>query len=353
MSRVTRGGRGSVVADVRPGRHLGWFHHDNRVKDLLRLVDLSSEDLRRLRRLTTEFGSDAERHRRAPRDGTVLCWLTAPSHCVAHNVFVASDRLGSTTVLVDPDELRAGRVGSLENAGRVLSSLGRAIVVGGLNDRDLGRLATAASVPVVNAFSDGHDPCEAVAELATFERHFGSLTGFRLAYLGRACNVTHDLMAAAALAGIALTVATPDGCQPSPLVTVQTRDLAQRHGGQLLLTREPAQAVDRADGIVFGPLPPSWRHIRPEVVDGASPDAALLSCSPTGETRDWPIDPRRLLRADQQESRPCAYQAVLYALIERLLKGGGPNPTSVPEAIREAPLTPSTPAPLRHCERTS
>jgi ornithine carbamoyltransferase len=71
-------------------------------------------------------------------------------------------------------------------------------------------------VPVVNGFSHGHNPCEALAELATLEARLGSLNGLRLAYLGQACNVTHDLMAAAGLAGVHLTVATTDGSQPDP-----------------------------------------------------------------------------------------------------------------------------------------
>jgi ornithine carbamoyltransferase len=275
----TGGGR-SVVGDVRPGRHLGWFRRRNRAKDLLRLVDLTPEDLWRLRRLTFEFRSDPRRHYRALRDGTALSWFTTWSAGKADSVAVASERLGAS-LAVDPHKLWPGRVGSLENAGRVLSSLGRVIVVGGLEDRDLGRLATAASVPVINAFSDGHDPCEALAELVSLEAHFGTLKGYRLAYLGQACNVTHDLMAAAALIGITLTIPTPEGCQPNPLITLQAGNLAERHGGNLRLTRHPGRAVERADGILLGPLPPSWRHLRPEVVDGASPDVALLSCSPT------------------------------------------------------------------------
>jgi ornithine carbamoyltransferase len=336
-------GRGaSVVADVRPGRHLGWFHRRNRAKDLLRLADLTSEDLWRLRRLTCEFSSNPEHHHRALRDGTVLCWFTSWSGGKADAVSVATERLGAVTLAVDPHELRPGRVGSMENAGRVLSSLGRAIVVGGLEDSKLGRLATAAGVPVINAFSDGYDPCEALAELVTLEAHFGSLKEVKLAYLGQACNVTHDLMAAAALVGTTLTVATPDGYQPNPLVTLHVRDLAERHGGSVRLTRQPAVAIERADGIVFGPLPPSWRHLRPELLDGASRDVTLLACSPTGDAPAWPIDPRRLARSEQHVNRPCAYEAVLYALTERLLEGTSVNSASMAAPINQSPLTPST-----------
>ena len=297
------------------------------VKDVLRLADMTGEDLGRLRRFTIDFGADPEGRGGALRDGTVLCWLTVPSRGVSYIVSVATRQLGGAAVALDPDELRARRVGSLENAARVLSSLGRLLVVGGLEDHDVNRLAAAASVPVVNAFSDRHNPCEALAELATLEQRIGSLQGVRLAYLGQSCNVTHDLMAGAALAGATLWVATPEACQPSPSITAHASVLAARHGGHLQLTRRPAQAVERADGIVLGPLPRSWRNMDPGLVASANRDVALLSCSPDGDCEDWPIDTRRLLRDEHQESRLSAYKAVLYALSERVFKRPAGEPS--------------------------
>jgi ornithine carbamoyltransferase len=56
-------------------------------------------------------------------------------------------------------------------------------------------------VPVINALSDRHHPCEAVASLLTLREHFGRLEGLRLAYLGEGNNVAHSLLEAGALAG--------------------------------------------------------------------------------------------------------------------------------------------------------
>jgi ornithine carbamoyltransferase len=295
------------------------------VKDLLRLADLASEDLLLLCRLMLEFQSEPERHSWSMQDGVILCWFSVSTDSVADSVSTAGARLGGRAVFLDPFELRPKRVGSLENAARVLSSLGQLIVVGGLDDGDVSQFAAAASVPVVNGFTEGNNPCEALAELATLESTFGSLNGFRLAYVGRACNVTSDLMAAAALAGITLAVATPDGYQPSPVATAQARDIAEDNGESLRLTREPRQAVRDADGIVLGPLPPSWRHLTPDLLAGASPDAILLSCLPSADALGWPVEARRLSRAHQEQHRPRAYQAVFCALLEGLIEGRAPN----------------------------
>ena len=303
----TAGGRGAMVG------HAG--------KDLLRLGDLTSEDLDRLRRFTADFGADPDSRRGALGDGTVLCWLPAPGRAISSTVSVASRLLGGSAVALDPHELQAWRVGTLENAGRVLSSLGHLIVVGGLADHDLDRLAAAASVPVVNAWSAGHDPCEALADLAALEQRLGTLRGVTLAYVGESCNVTHDLMTGAALAGATLWVATPQACQPSRSVTAHAEVLAARHGGGVQLTRRPAEAIARADGVVLGPRPPRWRHVDMVMADLGRRDVALLSCTPGGVIAAWPLDPDLQLEVDRQVNRRSAYQAVLYALRERLLEG--------------------------------
>jgi ornithine carbamoyltransferase len=253
---------------------------------------------------------------------------------VADSVCAAGERLGGRSVVIDPFELRPKRVGSFENAARVLSSLGQLIVVGGLDDEDLSQLAVAASVPVVNGFSHRHNPCEALAELATLEAALGSLNGLRLAYLGQAGNVSHDLMAAAGLAGIQLTVATPDGSQPERVLTTQARKMTEGSAGSLRLRRDVGAAVRDADGIVLGPLPLAWRHVTRDLLSNVSPDVIVLSCLPSAEADGWPVDPQRLMRAEQEESRPCAYEAVLYALTERLLAGAAfPQPSGVKPKI--------------------
>ena len=66
-------------------------------------------------------------------------------------------------------------------------------------------------MPVVNALSDDHHPCQALADLLTIRDRFGDLGGVRLAYLGDDNNVAHSLMEAGAIAGMDVVVAAPDG----------------------------------------------------------------------------------------------------------------------------------------------
>src|SRR6185369_15665337 len=107
-----------------------------------------------------------------------------------------------------------GRGEPIADTAHVLSSYADAIVIRTFAQHTLEEMAAAASVPIINALSNEHHPCQALADLLTLREHFGRLAGLRLAYLGDGNNVAHSLMEAGALAGMHVVVATPEGERP-------------------------------------------------------------------------------------------------------------------------------------------
>ena len=64
-------------------------------------------------------------------------------------------------------------------------------------------------MPVINALTDDHHPCQALADLLTLRERFGGLEGLQVAYVGDGNNVAHSLIEAAALAGFELWARLP------------------------------------------------------------------------------------------------------------------------------------------------
>jgi len=320
------------------------------VKDLLRIADLSSQDLKRLLVLAGEFKYNPHRHHRLLRGESVVCYFAKPSTRTRVAFETAIARLGGVPIAVGPAEVQLGRGETIEDTARVLSRMAQAIVIRTFADDDVRRLAQAATVPVINALTDGHHPTQALADLFTMKERFLRLRQLRVAYLGAGNNVAHSLMEACALVGAELAVATPDGYQPEPEVTVQARERAERHGGHLRLTGDPVAAVTGADVVYsdvwlsMGDLESERAtrtaalhpyQVNAELMGHASPDAVFLHCLPAHrgeEVTAEVIDGPQSLVFDQAENRLHTAQAVLFALVSGLLHGAGHDQ---PETFRE------------------
>jgi ornithine carbamoyltransferase len=220
--------------------------------NLLRVADLSAEHLNALL-------NSAD----AMRDGPAWWTRQHPRAAVGYLFDSASTRtrvtfeaaaqhLGMLPILLGPAELRRE---SLEGTVRVLSSHTVAIAVQTPDQATLEGVADAASVPVINAGTDQHNPCQAIADLLTLRRHFGYLDGLRIAYVGISDDVTHSLMEAGALAGMHVMVASPRGFEPDREVTARAGMLAELHGGFIHVGRDPRAAVANADVVYTGAWP--------------------------------------------------------------------------------------------------
>ena len=141
--------------------------------------------------------------------------------------------LGATPVVLRGDELQLSRGESIGDTARVLSRYVDAIVIRSGSHAAVEELAATAEVPVVNALTPLHHPCQALADLLTLRERFGDLSGLRLAYVGDGNNVARSLAIAGELAGVEVVVAAPSGYQ-----------LDDGHGAKL--TDDPRDAATGA-----------------------------------------------------------------------------------------------------------
>ena len=298
--------------------------------NLLRIADLSATQLNALLDLSGEM-RNGPTWWTAPRTATAIaCLFDKPSTRTRVSFEVAAHRLGMLPIILGPDELQLGRGEPLADTARVLSSYAAAIVVRTFAQATVEELAEAASVPVVNALTDDHHPCQALADLLTLRRHYGYLDGIRLAYVGEANNVAHSLMEAGALAGMHVTVATPPGHGPHPDVIRTTIGLADARGGSITVMHDPRGAVADADAVyagVWGSTRESAERQAYQVNDAlmraAPPEAVFMHCLPAHrglEVSAEVIDGPRSIVWEQAANRLPTEQATLRTLI-----GGNPG----------------------------
>ena len=159
-----------------------------------------------------------------------------PSTRTRISVEVGVFELGAHPVVLRADEMQFSRGESIADTARVLSRYVDAIVIRSGSHEDVAELAAAAAVPVVNALTPLHHPCQALADMLTMRERFGDLSGRRLAYVGDGNNVARSLAVVGELAGVEVVVAAPAGYQ-----------LEEGHEAQL--SDDPRTAASGADAL--------------------------------------------------------------------------------------------------------
>ncbi len=151
--------------------------------------------------------------------------------------------LGGHPVILDSQSTQLGRGETIEDTARVLSRYVSAIVIRTFGDERIRALAEAASVPVINALTDGYHPCQVLADLQTVRERKGRTEGLVLAYLGDgANNMAHSLLLGGAMAGMQVRVGAPEGYQPDAEVVRRAAKY-----GEVVVTADPVAAAKGAD----------------------------------------------------------------------------------------------------------
>lgn len=309
------------------------------MKDFLEVFDLTASDLDRLLDLSVECREMPHLRDGLLADEIVFCYFAKPSTRTRVSFAAAISHLGGEAEFVGPNELQLGRGETIEDTAMVVSRYARAAVIRTFAHDDVVRFAAAATIPVINALTDLHHPCQGLADILTIRDRFGRIDGLRVAYLGAGNNVAHSLAQVCALAGSAFVAATPTPLAPSPVVIGEAAAVARAHGGSVEWTDDPVVAVRGAD-VVYTDVWLSMgdaaeeaearrRLLEPYRVDEAlmreaSPSAVFMHCLPahrgdevTGEVLDGP----RSVVAEQAENRMHTEQAMLIALLGRVLSG--------------------------------
>ncbi|HET7568814.1 MAG TPA: ornithine carbamoyltransferase [Gaiellaceae bacterium] len=302
-------------------------------KDFLRAADLTPELLGRLLDLAARMDAEPDGWVDALRGRSVALYFAKPSTRTRVSFQAAAARLGMTPIMLRPDELQLGRGEPVADTARALSAYCDAIVVRTYGDDELAELAAAATVPVVNALSDRHHPCQALADLLTVRERFGRLDGIRLAFVGDGgSNVAHSLLEAGALAGMEIAIAAPWRHSPDPEVVDRALAIAAETDALVDVVSDPREAVAGAHAVytdVWVSMGEDAERderlatlrdyqVDEELLALARPDAIFLHCLPAHrgeEVAAAVIDGPRSAVWREAANRESTEEALLYALV--------------------------------------
>ncbi len=240
--------------------------------------------------------------------------------------------LGMLPITLRGDELQIGRGETIADTARVLSRYLSALVIRTFEQARVEELARYATIPIVNALTDEHHPCQALADVMTLQQEFGSLEGLRVAFIGDGNNVCHSLIQAAGHMGFTLAVSTPEGYTPDPAIVAAAQANCAINGGGIELGHDVRVAVRGADAVytdVWASMGQEQEAVERkrafrsyQVNDAlfaqARPDAVFMHCLPARrneEVTDQVIDGPQSIVFDQAENRLHVQKAIMFELL--------------------------------------
>ena len=289
-------------------------------RDLLRISDLEADDLHALLDLAGSLKVDPGLLAGTFAGRTLSMYFNKPSARTRVSFVAAAHHLGLMPLTLGPADLQLSRGETIADTARTLSLYSAAIVIRTFAHRDVEELARYASVPVLNALTDEHHPCQAIADVLTMREEFGHVDGLRVAFIGDFNNVARSLTDGATLLGATVVVATPEELLPAAFGAhglAFTSDVIEAVGGADVVYTDVWISMGDRDEKRKRELLRRYR-VDENVMSQAASHAIFMHCLPAHrgeEVTDTVIDGPQSRVWPQAANRMTTEEAILFASI--------------------------------------
>jgi len=305
-------------------------------KDLLSLQDLSSNEILSIIKSASNLKKELKSGKsRQLLKGKLLGMIfQKPSTRTRVSFEAGMFQLGGNTVYLNLNDIQLSRGESIEDTARTLS-LYLNCIVGRVDDHaDVQKLASFASIPVINGLSDAFHPCQILADLLTILENKKKLKGLRLAWIGDGDNVCNDLLLGCAKTGINVTAACPKGYEPMQEIVRLAKKEGEETEAKVIVTEDPVVAVKDADVVVTDTFISIGKdeeknrrqvvffpkyQVNSEIMKLAKKDAIFLHCLPAKrgvEVTSEVIDGNSSVVWDEAENRLHVQKALMCMLMK-------------------------------------
>jgi ornithine carbamoyltransferase len=300
---------------------------------LLALQDFTQSQLQafldRALELKKEY-REGKRHQQLA--GRTVCLLfEKPSTRTRVSFESAMYGMGGQVIFMSAKESQLGRGEPLKDTARVLARYVDGIVVRTFGQEVVEELARYSDVPVINALTDLHHPCQILSDIMTVIEQKGSLAGLKIVWVGDGNNMANSWIQAASVLGFPLTLACPDGYEPDVDILRYARE---QGSASITVLRDPVEAVKGADIInvdVWASMGQEDEaekrldifrsyQLNKDLLAQAADDAVVLHCLPAHreeEITDEVLEGPQCVAFDQAENKMHMHKAILEQMINK------------------------------------
>lgn len=237
--------------------------------------------------------------------------------------------LGGQVIFLSARDTQLARSEPLKDMARVMARYVDGMVVRTFGQDVVTELAKYSSVPVINALTDLHHPCQVLSDIMTVIEQKGALEHVRVAWIGDGNNMANSWIQAASILDFELCLACPEGYEPD----AEIMERAVANGSKpIRLVTDPAEAVAGADVIntdvwasmgqedeqekrlsIFSPY-----QVNAELMAKAPSEAIVLHCLPAHreeEISEEVLESDNCKAFDQAENKMHMHKGILELLL--------------------------------------
>ena len=261
-------------------------------KDLLKLLDLSSQDILTILDTADQLKAMKKAGIQHPfLAGKTLAMIFEKSSTRTRVSFeTGMYQLGGHPLFLSANDLQIGRGEPVQDTARVLSRYLDGIMIRTFEQKEVEDLAEYGSIPIINGLTDFCHPCQILADLMTIREFKSSFDGLKMCFIGDGNNMANSLIVGCLKVGMSVSIACPNDYQPDQEVL----DFAAQYGNKFQMTDKPLEAAKDADVVITDVWASMGQEgeaekrkkafhgyqINDEVMAQAHDDAMVLHCLP-------------------------------------------------------------------------
>ncbi len=300
-------------------------------KHLLSLEDFSKEELLGFLQRAMELKKEQKNgilHQQL-RGKSIGLIFEKPSTRTRVSFEAAMYGLGGQVIFLSARDTQLARSEPLKDMARVMSRYVDGMVVRTFGQEVVNELADYSTVPLINALTDLHHPCQVLSDVQTVIEKKGAIEDVKIAWVGDGNNMANSWIQAASCLGFELTLACPEGYEPDGQILQRAQAKAEK---PLRLIQDPEEAVVNADVInvdVWASMGQeteqeqrvqvfSSYQVNEKLLKAAPADVIVLHCLPAHrgeEITDEVLESKQCVAFDQAENKMHMHKAILETMI--------------------------------------
>ena len=268
-------------------------------KNILSLNELEPKEIEHLLDLGLELKKQNKKGDEKPllKNKTLAMIFEKPSTRTRVSFEVGMLQLGGHALTLSSDNLQMSRGETISDTAKALSRYVDVIMARVYDHDILEEFSEHSNIPVINGLSDLYHPCQTLADFMTIKEHQKNLKKIKIAWIGDGNNVCNSLIFGCSKLKTKISVATPDGFEPSN-IAISTAKLHT----DIEITNDPIKAVEDADVVMtdtfisihntdedrLEKFLPKFQ-VNADLMGKAKKDAIFLHCLPAKQIKRSPV----------------------------------------------------------------